>query len=243
MDDYLLVIPARLSSTRLPGKPLLDICGKNMLQRTYDRCSMALSKDMIYVATDSMLIFDYCEANSINVHLTSSECLTGTDRVAEFSNYHKAKYYINVQGDEPLINPKDILKVIENIDYKKNEVINCYTAISHSAQFYSNTIPKVVFRPDGRLLYMSRSPIPGNKSNLFIKGWRQVCIYAFPFNLIQEFSNLYTNKSDLEFEEDIEILRFIEMGYDVRMLEVSNSSVAVDTIEDLNLVRNIINSK
>jgi len=240
-NDFLIVIPARLSSTRLPNKPLLDICGKNMLHRTYDRCASVFSKKIIYVATENELIIDYCKLNSINVQLTSQNCLTGTDRVAEFSKFHSAKYYINVQGDEPLINPEDILKVVNSINFNRDEILNCYTSIYDEKQFRNNTIPKVVFRPDGRLLYMSRSYIPGNKADKFNKAWRQVCIYAFPFKLLQEFATVKI-KTELEFEEDIEILRFLEMGYEVRMLEVSGASISVDTKDDLKLVRGIINS-
>jgi 3-deoxy-manno-octulosonate cytidylyltransferase (CMP-KDO synthetase) len=236
MKDYVLVIPARYKSTRLPGKPLIDLNGKSMLLRTYERCNMAVESDIIYVATDDYKIYEHCKLNNINVVMTSEGCLTGTDRVAEFSKKVLAKTYINVQGDEPLMNPNDIEEVIKAIKLYPKDVINGFTKIETEEQYRSKTIPKVVFRPDGRLLYMSRSPIPGNKSNKFNKSWRQICIYAFPYEILNEFSKIQS-KTILENEEDIEILRFLEMGYDVRMIELSTDSIAVDTADDAQKVR------
>ena len=237
--NFLIVIPARLASTRLPNKPLIDIEGKCMLERTFEKCSQAVSRDLIYVATDSELIYNFCKSKSINVEMTSEHCLTGTDRLAEFALKHKVDYYINVQGDEPLINPKDIITVIDSIDKYNGEIINCYTEILDSEQYFSLSIPKVVFDNTRKLLYMSRSPVPGNKSGVFRKAWRQVCIYAFPSSSLRKFSTI-NSKTMLENEEDIEILRFLEMGCFVRMVEVSGISIAVDTEFDLNLVRKLV---
>ncbi len=104
------------------------------------------------------------------------------------------------------------------------------------------TIPKVVFRADGRLLYMSRSPIPGNKEGLFKISFRQVCVYSFPKDALKAFAS-QKNKTPFEAEEDIEILRFLEIGHEVRMIELSDSSVAVDTPEDLELVKKILENE
>ena len=121
-------------------------------------------------------------------------------------------------------------------------MINGYSSIDSIINYNSLTIPKVVFRPDGRLLYMSRSSIPGNKNGIFQKSWRQICVYAFPKKALVEFSSL-KEKTVLEQEEDIEILRFLEIGYEVRMIELSKDSIAVDTQEDLELVRKIIKNE
>lgn len=231
MKDFVIVIPARYKSSRLPGKPLLDLNGKSMIQRTYERCNLAVKSELIYVATDDDKIYEHCKLNNINVVMTSKKCLTGTDRVAEFSKQVLAKTYINVQGDEPLMNPDDIKEVIKAIKVFPDDVINGFAKIETEEQYRSVTIPKVVFRPDGRLLYMSRSPIPGNKSNKFNKSWRQICIYAFPKEILHKFSETQS-KTTLENEEDIEILRFLEMGYEVRMIELSSDSIAVDTPDD-----------
>lgn len=239
---YLVVIPARFQSSRLPGKPLVDIHGKSMLQLTYEQCIQVVAKEHVFVATDNQAIFDHCLGLDIQVAMTSPDCLTGTDRIAEFSKKHDADVYINVQGDEPLMNPQDILKVIEAATKHPNEVINGYCEFDDVKSYHSLTIPKVVFRPDGRLLYMSRSPIPGNKTGDFKKSWRQICVYSFPKKALEDFASV-EHKTVLEQEEDIEILRFLEMDYEVRMIELSSDSIAVDTPEDLEIVRNILKNE
>lgn len=232
---YVIIIPARYKSTRFPGKPLVDIAGKSMLLRTYEQCLKAVEKELVYVATEDQRIVDHCNENGMNVLLTSDECLTGTDRVAEFAQKVKADYYINVQGDEPLFNPEDIKKIINAIDLYPGEILNGYCAINTEKQYKSVSIPKVVFRPSGALLYMSRSAIPGNKKSDFLKAWRQICIYAFPHHALEKFYHSKT-KTPLEEIEDIEILRFLELNLEVRMIELSDESIAVDNPEDLNEV-------
>ena len=231
----ILVIPARFESTRFPGKPLTDILGKSMIQRVYEQCIQAFPKEDIYVATEDERIKKHCEEYGINCLITSNNCLTGTDRIAEVAEIIDADYYINVQGDEPLFNPEDIKYLINKIPEHKGEIINGYCPIDNENDYRSVSTPKVVFRPDGRLLYMSRAPIPGNKSGKFNFSFRQVCAYAFPKSALLAFS-AHSNKTMLEEVEDIEILRFLELGYEVRMIEMSNVSVPVDHHEDLQKV-------
>jgi 3-deoxy-manno-octulosonate cytidylyltransferase (CMP-KDO synthetase) len=195
----------------------------------------AIDAERTYVATDDIKIREHCENLGIKVVMTSQDCLTGTDRVAEVAQQIDADYYINVQGDEPLINPQDILDVEESITRFPGEIINGYAEIVDTESYRSLTIPKLVFRPDGRLLYMSRSPIPGNKENTFMKSWRQVCVYAFPKDALMAFASL-KSKTMLESMEDLEILRFLEMGYEVRMIPLSKDSIAVDTPHDVEKV-------
>ncbi len=109
---YVIVIPARYESTRLPGKPLLDINGKTLIQRTYEQCIKAVPRELVYVATDNNQIFSHCTDLGIQVRMTSANCLTGTDRVSDFAEQVDADVYINVQGDEPLMNPTDIETII-----------------------------------------------------------------------------------------------------------------------------------
>ena len=234
-----IVIPARYASTRLPGKPLLEIEGKSILQRTWERCLLAAPPEQVYVATDSTEIEAHARQAGMRVVMTSENCLTGTDRIAEFARQIPADIYINVQGDEPLIPPADIRAVMEEAARHPRDVINGYAPIESAEQHASVTIPKVVLRPDGRLLYMSRAPIPGNKEREFRMGWRQICVYAFPRDALLAFAENGA-KTPLEEQEDIEILRFLELGFDVRMIPLSTGSVAVDTPEDLARVRQLI---
>ena len=231
----IIVIPARMQSSRLQGKPLIDIAGKTLIQRTHERCIMAVPKEQIYVATDNVEIFKHCKQSNMQVVMTSENCLTGTDRVAEVAEQIEADYYINVQGDEPLMNPQDILDTIKAAEKYTGEIINGYAPINEE-DYKSLTVPKVVIRPDGRLLYMSRSPIPGNKNGSFQKAWRQVCVYAFPKIALQTFIK-EGEKTPLEAQEDIEILRFLELGYEVRMIPLSVDSIAVDVPEDVERVK------
>lgn len=233
--NYCVVIPARYQSSRLPGKPLINLCGIPMIVRTYLQCVKACPSERVYVATDDDRIREVCESNGIKVIMTSSNCLTGTDRLAECAHYIDADIFINVQGDEPIFNPEDLKLLISNIEKYPGEILNGYCEIKDEDLFRSSSIPKVVFRPDGRLLYMSRGSIPSNKNLGFERAWRQVCSYAFPREALKVFSTNST-KTTLESIEDIEILRFLELGWEVRMIELSNISMAIDIPEDIERV-------
>ncbi len=237
LNSFIVVIPARLKSERLPGKPLIDLGGKSMIRRTWDQCRRAVDAKKIYVATEDDGIVEHCKEHGIQVILTKDTHLTGTDRVAEVATRIEADFYINVQGDEPLFNPDDITLIVDQLARFDNEILNGYTEIKTEQDYFSATIPKVVFRPDGRLMYMSRSSIPGNKLQTYDKAWRQVCVYAFPRQPLLDFHH-YGRKSTLEAVEDIEILRFLEMGYEVRMIRLSDESIAVDTSDDAEKVMN-----
>jgi 3-deoxy-manno-octulosonate cytidylyltransferase (CMP-KDO synthetase) len=235
-----IIIPARYQSSRLPGKPLIDICGKSMIQRTYERCCQAMDSANIFVATDDDRIASHCSSNKINFLMTPSTCKTGTDRVFEASKQIAADIYINVQGDEPIINPEDIKKVIETSKNNPNKVINAMCPIDE-LDFENPTIPKVVCRVDNRLLYASRAGIPVSKKLLYMRASKQVCIYAFPKKTLIDFSSV-SKKTPLEDIEDIEILRFLELGYDVQMVEVSDTSLAVDVPNDIERVKFFLNA-
>jgi len=169
---FIVVIPARYKSTRLPGKPLIEICGLPMIVRTYRQCIKVVSPQLVYVATDDHKIAEVCDLYGIQYMMTSSDCLTGTDRVFEVSKSVDADCYINVQGDEPLFNPRDITLLIESAKKYPSDIINGFCEIDEEEKFRSLSIPKVVLRPDGRLLYMSRGAIPSNKEDTFISAKR-----------------------------------------------------------------------
>ena len=233
--EYAVVIPARYQSSRFPGKPLVDILGKPMIQHVWERCCQAVGKDKVYVATDDTRIQDTVNGFGGSVVMTSSDCLTGTDRLAEANLQLDCEFLVNVQGDEPLINPNDILSVIAKYREMPNTVINAMCEISSEEEFRSFTVPKVVVSKSGCLLYMSRSPIPVTKSNQFNFGYKQVCIYAFSKSHLQFFSSHY-EKSPIEQVEDIEILRFLENDIPVQMINVLSSTVAVDIPADVKKV-------
>ena len=167
--------------------------------------------------------------------MTPSDCLTGTDRLYEASKKIDADMYINVQGDEPLINSEDIQKVIEVSKENPEKVINAMCSINSEEEFRLDSIPKVVTNLSNEMMYMSRGAIPTTKSLGFVKAYKQVCIMIYPKKMLKIFSEK-KEKTPVESLEDLELLRFLELGYKVQMVEVSTSSIAVDYPEDIQKV-------
>lgn len=213
-----------------------------MVVRTYRQCTKACPPEMVFVATEDSRVQQVCEAHGISVLMTSPDCLTGTDRVAECARQLEADVFVNVQGDEPVFEPSDLACLLDAVAHHPGEVLNGYCELESEADYRSGSIPKVVMRPDGRLLYMSRAAIPTTKSHQLSRSWRQVCAYAFPRTALAAFS-AQGQKTPLETIEDIEILRFLEMGWDVRMLPMSNGSRAVDTPADVAVVEDLIRAR
>ena len=158
-----IIIPARYGSTRYKGKPLVKILGREMILRVADICSKVVRKKNLFIATDSKKISEVVKKNNYNFIKTSKSCLTGTDRVGQASKKIRAKIIINVQGDEPLINPKDIKKIIKAKKKFPNHVICGFDRVHKFENPYSVNLPKVVVNSKNDLIYMSRSPIPGSK--------------------------------------------------------------------------------
>ena len=157
----IVVIPARYSSSRFPGKPLIKLLGKPMIIWVAVLSSKAVGKENVYIATDDDQIQKTVIQKGYNVVMTSKNCLTGTDRLAEVANKIEADIYINVQGDEPLVDPKDIQKVIDLKKKYPNEIINGYTMMEKDEDPKSLTKPKIIFTEDKRMVYISRQPLPG----------------------------------------------------------------------------------
>jgi 3-deoxy-manno-octulosonate cytidylyltransferase (CMP-KDO synthetase) len=237
--NYAVVIPARYQSSRFPGKPLVDLCGKPMIQHVWERCCIAVGKDRVYVATDSEQIELVVKEFGGAVIRTSSDCLTGTDRLAEANLTLNCDFIINVQGDEPLISPDDINTVAQAYLNGDGSVVNAMCEITDKQEFNSFTVPKVVCDQSGKLLYMSRSTIPLTKNGEFKFAYKQVCIYAFSKEHLA-FFNSHQKKTPLEEVEDIEILRFLESQYAVKMIEVNKGSIAIDIPEDVERVIKIL---
>ena len=234
-EKGLILIPARYDSHRLPGKALERIAGKTMIHRTYKRA--VLSGIDAMVVTDDQRIVEECFRYDIPVDIVKEPCKTGTDRVARaVAKLTKTDWIINVQGDEPFANPNDILRVADQMENGNNdEVVNGMSPITNPADFHDETIPKVIAW-DGLLKYMSRAPVPypyGPTKEMWNRNaMQQVCIYGFFRDHLEKFIQ-QTIKTPFEESEDIEILRFIEMGIPVRMLELEGSPIHVDTPEDL----------
>ncbi len=239
-NDFLLVIPARYNSSRFPGKPLAKINSKTMLQMVWEKCVKAVGEVNVLIATDDERIGNHCKLNNMHFSLTSKKCLTGTDRLIEIANKIKRKFYINVQGDEPLVKPTDIKKIIRESFKNPKLIINGMCQITNKDEFTNLNVPKLVTNKDNYLLYMSRASIPANKKNKFTRAYKQVCIYSFPRNVLKS-KKILNKKTSLEKIEDIEILRFLENGFKIKMIELSRDSIAVDTPSDLRKVISFLN--
>jgi len=242
--NTIVVIPARFQSSRFPGKPLVMIAGKSLIHRVWERCVRALHHKYVFVATDNEEISRHCKGLGIQTVMTSDICLTGTDRVYEASKQIPADVIVNVQGDEPLIDPNDILKIIAAHKERPDCIHNGMCPIHTEEDFRDTTVPKVVAARDGTLLYMSRGAIPTTKKLDFVPGLaqRQVCIYSFMPEALEAFGKCSV-KAPLEQAEDIEILRFIDLGYKVRMISLSENPVAIDTPEDVEKAEEIIRER
>lgn len=238
-----IIIPARYGSSRYRGKPLVKILGRELVLRVADVCAKTIGKDNVYIATDSKKIVNKVSQYNYKYVMTSRNCLTGTDRVAEAAKKISAEIFINVQGDEPLVNPKDIKKIIASKKKYFNYVICGYDKIHKLQNPKSLNLPKVVVNSKNELIYISRSLIPGSKKIIRKKKYfKQVCIYAFNSNELNKFYNLH-KKSEIEEMEDIEILRFFDLGVKIKMIKLNSNSVAVDEISDVKKAEKIIRSR
>ena len=235
-EDFALIIPARLNSSRLPRKVLKKIKNKTPLEIVYNICCKAVSKNKIFISTPDKEIIDFCKFKKFNFIKSSKDCKTGTDRVAEFSKKKRCKFYINVQADEILLNYISIAKVIKEMKKKTYSIVNLYKPISNKEEYLSLNVPKVVFNLKKELMYISRSKIPGSKKIEFKNSNKQVCVYGFTRKALIDFSNL-KKKTPLESIEDIEILRFLEIGYKIKMIKTIGSNFSVDTLSDLRKAR------
>lgn len=231
------VIPARYKSSRFPGKPLIHLLGKPMIIWVCEIVEKALGKENTYVATDDNRIKNIVEEFGFKVVMTSENCLTGTDRVAEVSRKIDADIYINIQGDEPLLNPEDILNVLEAKINNPDFITNGMKPLEEDENPENINIPKVLVNNKNELIYMSRLPIPGIKSRKIEKPiyFKQVCIYAFSKNELSLFANENCKAKYEEFE-DIEILRFFDLGCKIKMVRTISESYAIDVPDDLLLV-------
>lgn len=240
------VIPARYKSSRFPGKPLADICGKPMIWWVYQQCKKVKDFSAVYVATDDDKIFNSCKELDISVVMTSETHRTGTDRIGEVARKIPADLIVNIQGDEPLLEVETIRAAIKPFyDDPDLQISNLMTKIKNPVDVANYTIPKVITNKAGIGIYLTRAIAPYPKGNLDFEYYKQVCVYGFKPDALQFYCDygIKYGKAKVEAIEDIEILRFIENGYKVQYIEVDSETVAVDTPNDLEKVRAIMAAK
>ena len=233
------IIPARFDSSRFPGKPLANICGHPMIWWVYHQCVKVKEFCFVCVATDDERIQSCCETNHIPVVMTSKDHKTGTDRVGEVAMVKKADLYVNVQGDEPVINPEMIRETIRIFDDESVYFGSLRKEITDYDEINAYSTVKVVVNKNEDALYFSRSVIPSNKKeDVKTKVYRHVGIYAYKRDFLLDFIQMPQSK--LELGEGIEPLRAIENGYKIRVKETEYSSIGVDYPEHIAQVEEYI---
>ncbi|MDP2982503.1 MAG: 3-deoxy-manno-octulosonate cytidylyltransferase [Candidatus Latescibacter sp.] len=242
METAVAIIPARYGSTRLPGKALIDIEGKPLIRRVYERVSGASLVSRVVVATDDPRIARAITSFGGEAVMTSPEHKTGTDRAAEAALKTGGEIIVNVQGDEPLIDPLVIDRVIEKL--REDAGISCSTAaspITDEAVYRDPNAVKVALDLQGRALYFSRSPLPFYRDGVFGGAYLHAGIYCFRREFLAIFTTL--EPTPLEQAEKLEQLRMLEHGYSIGVVITGHVSIGVDTPEDLELVRRMIRNE
>ncbi|MGA5688498.1 3-deoxy-manno-octulosonate cytidylyltransferase [Cytobacillus pseudoceanisediminis] len=225
------IIPARYSSTRFPAKPLANICGKPMVQHVYERVAKSAKIDEVIVATDHEEIYSKVESFKGKAIMTSVSHNTGTDRVAEAAMKLDGDIILNVQGDEPLIQPELITLLAEEAMRNPGSVITAKTLILDKQDIDNPNVVKVVTDLNNNALYFSRSPIPYNRSGTELNFYKHLGIYCYPNYLLNKFINLPV--SLYEKHEMLEQLRLLENGINIKVVETNYNSIGVDTKEDI----------
>jgi 3-deoxy-manno-octulosonate cytidylyltransferase (CMP-KDO synthetase) len=237
------VIPARYDSSRFPGKALAEIAGKPMIRHVYERCSECERLDGLYIATDDRRIYDAARGFTDDVLMTSREHESGTDRVAEAAGKIDADVFVNIQGDEPLIEPAAVEAVIP--PFETDPAVKMVTLARPSddpSEISSPNTCKVTVDESGNALYFSRAPIPYHRKPPRTPGYLlHVGIYAYRREFLLALSGL--EKTPLETAEGLEMLRALEHGYDVRVVIGDFTSVSVDTEDDLKRVRQLVGER
>jgi 3-deoxy-manno-octulosonate cytidylyltransferase (CMP-KDO synthetase) len=230
------VIPARYASTRLPGKPLADLDGRPMIEHVYRRAADARGVEGVVVATDDQRVADAVERFGGVARMTSPEHRTGMDRLAEVAADLRAGIIVNVQGDEPLVEPSAIAQMVEALRADPTlEMSTLRTPIRHDADYASPHVVKVVVDRHDHALYFSRSPIPFLRAGQPGVTFKHLGLYAYRREVLLRLAAL--PQSPLEQAESLEQLRALEHGIRIRAVETQYDSIGVDTPDDLERVR------
>lgn len=242
--SFKVVIPARYASSRLPGKPLLDIAGKPMVIRVAEQAGKS-GAEAVVIATDSERIIEVSKTYQVDVVMTRVDHISGTDRIAEVAqklNWNDDDIVVNVQGDEPLIDPELIQEVALTLENSRGAVMAtaCHP-LDDKALMLNPNVVKVVMDVNGNAMYFSRSPIPyprdeAHKNN--VKAHRHIGIYAYRVSFLKEYAEL--SITQLEQVESLEQLRVLHHGYKIAMTVTDNApATGVDTQADLDYIRSV----
>ena len=232
MKKFKVVIPARMASVRLPGKPLMDIQGKPMLIRVAEKCIESVGAANALVSTPDDEIEKACNNFNIPVIKSSLDCQTGTDRMVELLSKSDAEYFINVQGDEPMV-PVTVIKAFINDCLQNKESCVGYSRIYDNKYIESSSVVKVAVS-NSKIIYASRSKLPISSNANEIGYLKHTGLYGFSREDLEKFGKF--TKGPLEMAENVEILRMLENRIPIRAIEVPNFGRAVDSLEDYEFV-------
>lgn len=239
MKKVVAILPARYQSSRFEGKPLADLHGKPMIWWVYNQVKKSKYINEIYVATDDKRIEEECLKYNLNCIMTSNKWQIMLERLWEVSESIESDYYVCIPGDEPLIEPKSIDKVIKKaLDYPDFNVVNAKIKIKEPVDVLNWTTMKVVSNKSDQIIYASRAPIPFPKSTVDITYYKHSGLYALKKEALDFIKN--TEKGSLEKIEDFDLLRFIENFYQVMAVDLESETVSVDTPKDLERVKLIL---
>ena len=240
--NVVVVIPARYASTRLPGKPLVSLAGKPMVQRVYERAKQAQTVQRVIVATDDQRIVDAVHAFGGQARMTRADHRTGTERIAEVAAHEPGDVFVNVQGDEPLIDPLAIDTAVGALlEEPAAQIATVATPIRHAGDIMDPNVVKTVLDFEGNGLYFSRAPIPwvrDTQQKVHVKYWKHLGLYVFQRDALLEYPTL--PQGELEKAEQLEQLRWLENGWKIRVAEVAQDAVSVDVPEDVERVEKLL---
>ena len=234
----LIVIPARLKSTRLPDKVMLDLGGKPVIQRVYEACLQAKLHQGVWIAADSAVVFNLCKTFTPNVLMTREEHPSGTDRIAEVAEQIPCDLVVNVQGDEPFFDAAIIDRLIDAMQNSDAAMASVCAPVESLDELHNPNLVKVVTDVNGYALYFSRLRIPYSRDKILEEptGYKKhMGVYAYRADFLAKFIRLPV--SFLEGSEKLEQLRALENGYKIKMIEVAGFEKGIDTPEDLELAR------
>lgn len=234
------VIPARYASTRFPAKPLADIAGQTMIEWVYNQCKKSKKLNKVIVATDNDKIYQHVKEKGGDVCMTSESHISGTDRCAEVLSLSSEMfdYVINIQGDEPFIDPRQIDLLVSLLD-GKTELATLIKKVTDASALNNSNIVKVITNAHGEAIYFSRSPLP-HLRNIKSEDWlshftffKHIGMYAYRADILSKITKL--KPSALEKAESLEQLRWIENGFTIKVAETDIESMGIDTPEDLEI--------
>ncbi len=236
-EHWLIVIPARLASSRLPEKPLQDLNGRPLIVRVYENLKPLLATGVkIVIACDAKKVASVCEKYQLPWVMTSKQHESGTDRVFEVALKHKPIYVLNVQGDEPFANLEDLRRLTESLEQEKAiGIATLYYKSTDISRFFDANLVKVVKSASNRAIYFSRSPIPFGRDQSISHFYQHLGVYAYKSEVLAKFCSL--KKSSLEELEKLEQLRALENDIPIKLVEAKNPSFGIDTPEDLDKAR------